>query len=384
MKLPIVLDTCTILNLLRIDEDDEFLYKKLIKLNINICQKVFEEANKNINTKHFSNSQKKYISSHIPYFGTYILTCDERFESEYKAKIKQFCNYKKENGEFYSALISLYLCRNKNCRLYFYTDDHVTTTGKFRITDNVVAMDSLEDMLVPMTTVVNIYVLYRGDGILSDNIFEQFQPNFGGYAWTNIYSTDNNPITFIKPMNMIKSELTYKDPQIEGNQSGDCQISSIPFMGIECIEDDERFEYFISTFADQYNHLEDTVDYLQTSTHIDLKFYNTYGRSKNFIIGDEVDGESLIDTINITIKYYVWVNPNTDQIKAEQDLKQFIKDYIEEINSDGTNSFYNSNMMRTIENNYAYVHHIKFIGINHYDPKYQTVKKIRAELDTWT
>ncbi|MFL1684401.1 hypothetical protein [Coprobacter secundus] len=124
MKLPIVLDTCTILNLLRIDEDDEFLYKKLIKLNINICQKVFEEANKNINTKHFSNSQKKYISSHIPYFGTYILTCDERFESEYKAKIKQFCNYKKENGEFYSALISLYLCRDKNCRLYFYTDDH--------------------------------------------------------------------------------------------------------------------------------------------------------------------------------------------------------------------------------------------------------------------
>ena len=88
MKLPIVLDTCTILNLLRIDEDDEFLYKKLIKLNINICQKFFEEANKNINTKHFSNSQKKYISSHIPYFGTYILTCDERFESEYKAKIK--------------------------------------------------------------------------------------------------------------------------------------------------------------------------------------------------------------------------------------------------------------------------------------------------------
>lgn len=28
MRLPIVLDTCTILNLLRIDED-EFLYKKL-------------------------------------------------------------------------------------------------------------------------------------------------------------------------------------------------------------------------------------------------------------------------------------------------------------------------------------------------------------------
>lgn len=63
MRLPIVLDTCTILNLLRIDED-EFLYKKLIKLEINICQSVFDEANRNVRTKTFSENQRKYISSH--------------------------------------------------------------------------------------------------------------------------------------------------------------------------------------------------------------------------------------------------------------------------------------------------------------------------------
>ena len=150
------------------------------------------------------------------------------------------------------------------------------------------------------------------------------------------------------------------------------------------MDDETRWDYFISTFNDQYRNLEKTVDYLQTSSHIDLEFYNTYGRSKNFIIGDEVDGESLIDTINIKIKYYVWVLPNTDQLKAETDLKQFIKDSIEAINTDGTNSFYNSNMMRTIENNFSYVHHIKFIGINHYDPKYQTVKNVTVDLNTLT
>lgn len=267
---------------------------------------------------------------------------------------------------------------------FVYTDDHVTTSGKFRLTDNIVYMDTLEDMLIPMSTVVNIYVLFRGNGIPNDNIFQQYQDDFYGYSWTNIYSTDNDPITFIKPMNMIKCELTYKDPQLEGNQSGDCQISSVPLIGVECMDDEDRWDYFITTFNDQYRNLEKTVDYLQTSTHIDLKFYNTYGRSKNFIIGDEVDGESLIDTINIKIKYYVWVMPNTDQLKAETDLKQFIKDSIEAINTDGTNSFYNSNMMRTIENNFAYVHHIKFIGINHYDPKYQTVKNVTVDLNTLT
>lgn len=146
MKLPIVLDTCTILNLLRIDEDDEFLYKKLINLNINICQTVFEEAIKNINTKPFSDSQKKYISSHIPFLGKCILKCDEQFESEYKDRIKQFCNYKKENGEFCSTLISLYLCRDKNCRLYFYTDDY------------------------PAKTVFDSYFNYQQIGVIGDTI----------------------------------------------------------------------------------------------------------------------------------------------------------------------------------------------------------------------
>lgn len=123
MRLPIVLDTCTILNLLRID-DDEFLYKKLMKLEINICQSVFEEANRNVKTKTFSDSQKKYISSHTPQLVPFIVRCDEQFEKEYKACIQEFCDYIHRNGEFYSTLISLYLCRQKHCRLYFYTDDY--------------------------------------------------------------------------------------------------------------------------------------------------------------------------------------------------------------------------------------------------------------------
>lgn len=126
MIFPIVLDTCTILNLLRIDVEDEFLYKKLRELDIKICRTVYEEANKNVNPKNFSENQKEYISSHTPHFSALIYNCEEYFEFEkkYKDNIKQFCNYKKENGEFYSTLISLHICRKESCRLYFYTDDY--------------------------------------------------------------------------------------------------------------------------------------------------------------------------------------------------------------------------------------------------------------------
>lgn len=123
MILPIVLDTCTILNLLRID-DDEFLYKKLMALNINICKTVYDEIYKNVRTKTFSDDQKKYISAHVPYLASKIEKCELQFEEDYKKDIQKFCNYKKENGEFYSTLISLYICRKEKCRLYFYTDDY--------------------------------------------------------------------------------------------------------------------------------------------------------------------------------------------------------------------------------------------------------------------
>lgn len=121
--LPIVLDTCTILNLLRIDEDDEFLYKKLTGLNINICKTVYDEIFRNVREKTFSDAQIKYISSHTPHLGIYVKEC-EKNEQEYKDSIRQFCKYNKENGEFYSTLISLYICRKENCHLFFYTDDY--------------------------------------------------------------------------------------------------------------------------------------------------------------------------------------------------------------------------------------------------------------------
>lgn len=124
MIIPVILDTCTIINLLRIDEEDKFLYNMLIKLDLNICQKVYQETYKTINQKTFTESQKEYIDSLVPTFGAYIKNIDESFKEEYSDRIRSFCSYHKDNGEFYSTLLSLYLCRENGCRVCFYTDDY--------------------------------------------------------------------------------------------------------------------------------------------------------------------------------------------------------------------------------------------------------------------
>ena len=101
-----------------------------------------------------------------------------------------------------------------------------------------------------------------------------------------------------------------------------------------------------------------------------MNFYNTYGKSSNYHIGDY--GE-LIDRVNMSIKFSVIVLDGTDEMTLRRDLKEFIKNFIEQVNSSGNNDLYISNLIKSIENNFPEIHHLKFLGINKYDTNYQTI-----------
>ena len=61
--------------------------------------------------------------------------------------------------------------------------------------------------------------------------------------------------------------------------------------------------------------------------------------------------------------------------------KEEIKQLIESINNDGTNDLYISNLIREIENNFAYVHHLKFEGLNDYPTDCQSIINTRISLN---
>ena len=278
---------------------------------------------------------------------------------------------KEENGDYYFTGFVL-------------TDDHVTNNNKIRITGNVKKIATIDEMVIPMTCKCNIYILYKTPGETNNN-FSNIDPTLENYSWTNLYSTDSDEIILVKPLNMVKSEITYLDDRLENVTTGDCYITSYPLIKYDMVYDFDRFDYFINSYIDQYLNLEQIIDYLHTAAHIDVKFYNTYGKSTNFIIGDEeVEGEEVIDTVNISISYYVWLIKDTDQAKAAEELKLYIKSYIESINDTGTNNFYNSNLVKSLENDFAYIHHVKFIGINKYSPKYQTIENRATQLENLT
>lgn len=265
------------------------------------------------------------------------------------------------------------------------TNDYITTDKMFAIL-NLVSAESVDYHYVPIENCsVNVYICYRDNiGAVQPGFFDLFRPKDdhgnsvpGGdidlYSLANVYSAKTEGLTFVEPLNMMRSNVTfYTGPlDTEGNEM--CTIAAmslLPMVKADMVNSTDTFNTFISKVTDNYRYLEECSPRLRNNTNLDIKFYNTYGRSNNYYIGDE---QELIDRVNISISYDVKLVDGTTATNVMAELQAFIKSFVEKVNSSGSNDLYISNMIKAIENNFPAVHHLRFTGINDYDPKYQTV-----------
>ena len=320
---------------------------------------------------------------------------------------------------------SYYKVHEDDATLYNYydkdgnlLDDNVSTNivtklylnGELEISYNLINMRKTDDILIPMTDVTcTVYTLYRRiyseatsqlelvTDKQTDNPLVAYSDEFNGYIWTNEYSTASDPLTFLKPLNNVRSNLIFKDytlaNKVIDEETGeesyqyqydimDVDMYSLPFIRWNINENPENLEYFMNSFLAQYNTLTEIInERLRNETSIDVKFYNTYGRSRDFRIGED---EEVLNTVNLRIVFDMWFIPGTDVLFAKREIKEYIKKEIETINSSGMNNLYISNLMRKIELNFAYVDHIRFKSINNYNTDYQAVKNYVEDLDELT
>lgn len=247
------------------------------------------------------------------------------------------------------------------------TNDQITSTNKFKCLNATPISSGLDYAYIPATDcTVQIYTLFYNEDLYSgDPLFKNDE--YINYIVTNVYSTASDPVTFVRPMSMMRSVVSFERSSAEDPYQ--ISLTSIPFIRYDIARDKDRFDYFINSLTAQYTAMENE-EVLQNSSHIDIKFYNTYGKSKNFYIGDSYDS---IDRVNLSIAFKVKI-VNTDDVNtAIRDLKILIKNYIETLNTSGTNELYISNLIKEIENTMPEVHHLKFLGINDYSTDYQTI-----------
>lgn len=134
---PIILDACTIINLLRIDEDNKLLslllgdLKKFNRNNINvhISETVFDEIKANKFRNDIEENKEDEIDRCLYTYIKSLIRLDAEVKKDLIDCFSDMKNYSldahsKENGELYSSALSLIISREQNQRAVFYTDDY--------------------------------------------------------------------------------------------------------------------------------------------------------------------------------------------------------------------------------------------------------------------
>lgn len=270
--------------------------------------------------------------------------------------------------------------------------------GKLKRWDTIKNMTGNDDILVPITEcTVRIETLYRriydeeaGNLVLAtteqtNNKFVAYDSSLDTYIWTNRYQSLPSETVLMQPLDYVRSDLVFYDYTARDKDGKyfhdimDVRVRSIPLVKWDLPLDQDYFPVFSSRFLYYYNWIVDIINTrLRNVTAIDVKWYNTYGRSKNYAIGDE---EEIINTINLKMKFDMWFLPGTDILNEIERIKYFIKGEVEQLNEDCVNFVHMSNLMRKIELNFASVDHIRFLGINNYPTNYQSVKVLVEDIN---
>lgn len=258
------------------------------------------------------------------------------------------------------------------------TDDFISETESLRVygLKNVSTGNDLVQM-VPMTNLkMNIYTFFEYEDSKITHSYSHLD-DFKDTTMTNMYTTETNRVELITPMSMLKSHMTWEKDEIG---SVFILIKDVPVIKwLDVIDDEtvEEFDRFMSLLSSQYDYMDNIMSQKTNNYSIDMKFYNTYGRSNNFVIGEN---QEVLNHVNCSVHFKVCPYVKTEAEQLVRDMKMFIKEYFESVNKENNEGIFISNLIQELENTFSGIRYLKFVSINGYDNDYQSIENSAIDI----
>jgi len=286
----------------------------------------------------------------------------------------------KEIGYTYADLIQYDIdSRRYTFEAELMTDDYINVYEKIRV-NNLQEMNTGKDivtMINMMDLDISIYTFFKYEDMVMQHKFS-YMEELKEYTLTNSYTTYEDKIMLVEPLNVLRSTMKYT----RLNESKYFTlIKDIPLVKMEDIRNDDgtKFMYLVDQLTKQYHHMADILYDKTNNYSVDMKFFNTYGRSRNFT----VDGtEELLNSVNCDIHFKVSLFNSYSAAETIEAMKIFIKDYFEEVNDNGMNGIYISNLIQSLENEFDEIKYIKFISINGYNTFVQCIENSEVDIES--
>lgn len=260
------------------------------------------------------------------------------------------------------------------------TDDFISDTETVRLYDVKDVKDGADRVvMVPMTNLkMNVYTFFEYENDNTQHNYSHLE-EFKDTTLTNKYTTEETRVELITPLNMLKSHMSWEKDEYDANY---ILIKDVPVMKWkERInqEDVDEFDRFMKLLSAQYDYMYEIMSKKTNNYSIDMKFYNTYGRSKNFVVGEE---QETLNHVNCTLELKVYPVVKIEGPNLVQDMKIFIKEYFESINKELNEGIFISNLIQQLENTFSGIKYLKFVSINGYENDCQSIENMAVDITT--
>jgi hypothetical protein len=200
-----------------------------------------------------------------------------------------------------------------------------------------------------------LYTLAKFDSEHGRYDLESMVPGLDGYSVTNRYEIDGGLSLFYNYTNMMNTK-------IEAESDTVFKLSSFPLLGAHYVLDESYVKLFLDALNTKRAYINDCLTKVENNFDIDLKFFNSYGPSQTFSIGDAQN--TMLDRVDISMNFRAKL-ASTSDIYTKDALIAYVKDYVEDISDTG--SLHIPNLITELENQYGSAAvYIEFMYFNNF------------------
>ena len=259
---------------------------------------------------------------------------------------------------------------------YISTNDSMSVDSKMLIENGIINNDgtSADNIYIDIDNLkFKVNVFYQNDDVNIAHIYSSYN-YFTNHTMTNGYTLMDN-VALIQRIDFVRSVLTFVEGEIPGDYS--LSFSELPMVKANWVKEPNNFKYLVNTIKTNYDNLTSAYYLLENDYGIELKFFNTYGKSRFYKVG-VANTTTILDSVNCSFSFGISLLTLTSPDVFIGKFRTYVKEYIESLNdvSSMGQSIYIMNLIASIKENFPEIAYLEYYGMNSYGYEIQKIEAI--------
>ena len=269
---------------------------------------------------------------------------------------------------------------------YLSTSDEITYNDQLVIDYGLFDADGAAVNTITMKPTdchirVSTFVKYDDMNVPQEGINEIKQYPYAycrGYTCTNEYE-NIEPFNLLKPFDFIRSVMTSQVQTDNNYEPSDpkyfvsmyYRLHEIPLIRAGWMQNPGNVFDIFEILSNNYEYLYQVYDLLENNYSIDMKFFNTFGKSRYYMIGMKCNEDlNDLETVSIKLRFGIRVNQLTDAAEFDERFIKYVNTYIESFNDieNQGKSIFIMDLITSIKNKFGdELEYIEYYGVNNWD-----------------